>query len=192
MGATRRLAIFLQPYRLWAVLAPLCMVLEVAMDLTQPRLVQRIVDQGILRLDMAVVLQTGAFMVGAALIGLAGGMGCTVFAILAGQAFGGDLRGTLFRKVQALSFGNLDALETGKLVTRLTNDVQQVTDMVMLLLRIMVRVPLLLVGSVIMAVLTSPQLALLWCWCPSCWAKWSGSSDAPSPCSVRCSAGWIA
>ena len=162
MGATRRLAIFLKPYRLWAVLAPLCMVLEVAMDLTQPRLVQRIVDQGILRLDMAVVLQAGAFMVGAALIGLAGGMGCTVFAILAGQAFGADLRGTLFRRVQALSFGNLDALETGKLVTRLTNDVQQVTDMVMMLLRIMVRVPLLLVGSVIMAVLTSPPLALLY------------------------------
>lgn len=162
MGATGRLAVFLRPYRRWAVLAPLCMVLEVAMDLTQPRLVQHIIDQGVLRLDMAVVLQTGALMVGAALIGLAGGMGCTVFAILAGQAFGADLRGTLFRRVQALSFGNLDKLETGKLVTRLTNDVQQVTEMVMMLLRIMVRVPLLLVGSVIMAVLTSPQLALLY------------------------------
>ena len=63
--------------------------------------------------------------------------------------------------MQALSFGNLDRLETGALITRLTNDVTQVQELVMMLLRIMVRVPLLLVGSLIMAILTSPQLALL-------------------------------
>lgn len=158
----RRLFLFLRPYRRWAALAPLLMVLEVVMDLLQPRLVQRIIDQGVLPLRMPVVLQTGAFMVGAALLGLVGGMGCTVYAILAGQAFGADLRGTLYRTVQALSFGNLDTLDTGKLITRLTNDVQQVTEMVMMVLRIMVRIPLLLVGSVIMAVLTSPRLALLY------------------------------
>lgn len=162
MGATRRLAIFLKPYRGWALLAPLLMVLEVAMDLAQPRLVQRIIDQGVLRLDMPVVLHTGAAMLAAALVGLVGGMGCTVFAILAGQAFGADLRAALFGRVQALSFGNLDRLETGGLITRLTNDVQQVTELVMMVLRVMVRVPLLLIGSVIMAVLTSPRLALLY------------------------------
>jgi ATP-binding cassette, subfamily B, multidrug efflux pump len=158
----RRLFIFLRPYRRWAALAPLLMVLEVVMDLLQPRLVQRIIDQGVLPLHMPVVLQTGAFMVGAALLGLVGGMGCTVYAIRAGQAFGADLRGTLYRRVQALSFGNLDTLDTGKLITRLTNDVQQVTEMVMMVLRIMVRIPLLLVGSVVMAILTSPRLALLY------------------------------
>lgn len=162
MRSTRDLAIFLRPYLRWAVLAPLLMVLEVAMDLAQPRLVQRIVDQGVARLDMSAVLHTGALMVGAALVGLAGGMGCTVYAILAGQAFGADLRGALFRHVQALSFGNLDKLETGALITRLTNDVTQVQEMVMMLLRVMVRVPLLLVGSMIMAILTSPRLALLY------------------------------
>ncbi len=161
MGATRRLAGFLQPYWRWAVLAPLLMVLEVAMDLTQPQLIQRIVDQGIAHHALGVVVTTGLWMVGCALIGLAGGMGCTVFAILAGQAFGADLRGALFRKVQTLSFGNLDRLETGGLITRLTNDVTQVTEVVMIMLRIMVRVPLLLVGSVLMAVLTSARLALL-------------------------------
>jgi ATP-binding cassette, subfamily B, multidrug efflux pump len=158
----RRLFIFLRPYRRWAALAPLLMVLEVVMDLLQPRLVQRIIDQGVLPLHMPVVLQTGAFMVGAALLGLVGGMGCTVYAIRAGQAFGADLRGTLYPRVQALSFGNLDTLDTGKLITRLTNDVQQVTEMVMMVLRIMVRIPLLLVGSVVMAILTSPRLALLY------------------------------
>jgi ATP-binding cassette subfamily B protein len=131
------------------------------MDLLQPRLIQRIVDQGIARSDMGMVVGTGVLMVGLATVGLAGGMGCTVFAILAGQSFGADLRGALFRRVQALSFGNLDRLETGGLIIRLTNDVTQVQELVMMLLRVMVRAPVLLVGSLIMAVLTSPRLALI-------------------------------
>ena len=161
MQASRELAIFLKPYWRSAILAPLLMVLEVTMDLLQPRLIQRIVDQGIARSDLTVVLNTGLLMVACAVAGLVGGMGCTVFAVLAAQGFGANLRGTLFRKVQSLSFGNLDRLETGKLVTRLTSDVSQVQDVVMMLLRVMVRVPLLLIGSLIMAILTSPRLALL-------------------------------
>jgi ABC-type multidrug transport system fused ATPase/permease subunit len=161
MRATRKLGIFLKPYWRWAVLAPLLMAIEVTMDLTQPRLIQRIVDQGIARSDMGVVVYTGLWMLGAALLGLAAGVGCGVFTVLASQSFGADLRGTLFRKVQALSFGNLDRLETGGLITRLTNDVTQVQEAVMMLLRVMVRVPLLLIGSLIMAILTSPQLALI-------------------------------
>ena len=137
------------------------MTLEVAMDLMQPRLIQRIIDQGIEQNDLAIVLNTIAIMVAIALIGVAGGMGATVFAVRAAQGFGADLRSSLFRHVQSFSFGNLDELETGKLITRLTNDVIQVQEMVMLLLRIMVRAPLMLVGSLIMAILTSPQLALL-------------------------------
>src|SRR6185436_3919167 len=161
MRATRKLAIFLKPYWRWAVLAPLLMALEVTMDLLQPRLIERIVDQGVARSDMGVVISTGLWMVGVALVGLAGGVGCGVFTVLAAQSFGADLRGTLFRKVQSLSFGNLDRLETGGLITRLTNDVTQVTEAVMMLLRVMVRVPLLLIGSLILAVITSPQLALI-------------------------------
>ena len=161
MQATRRLGSFLRPYWHWATLAPLLMMIEVAMDLMQPRLVQRIVDEGIARLDLSLVLTTGLWMVGIAIVGLIGGAGCTVFSVLAGQGFGADLRRALFGKVQALSFGNLDKLGTGKLITRLTNDVTQVQEMVMMMLRIMVRAPLMLIGSAIMAVLTSPQLALL-------------------------------
>jgi ATP-binding cassette subfamily B multidrug efflux pump len=137
------------------------MVLEVAMDLMQPRLIQTIVDQGIARGDMRVVVNTGLLMAALAMTGLVGGMGCTVFAVLASQGFGADLRQTLFGKVQALSFGNLDALVTGELVTRLTNDVVQVQEVVLIMLRVMVRAPLMLAGSLILAVLTSPQLAML-------------------------------
>jgi ATP-binding cassette subfamily B multidrug efflux pump len=161
MQSSLRLAKFLKPYETWAILAPLLMVLEVAMDLMQPRMIERIVDQGIAQMDMAVVTRTGLLMIGLALIGAVGGVGCTVFTMLAAQGFGADLRGALFRKVQALSFGNLDRLETGQLITRLTNDVTQVQELVSMMLRIMVRAPLMLVGSLILAILTSPRLALL-------------------------------
>ncbi len=161
MTAPRKLLKFLRPYWHWTILAPLLMALEVAMDLLQPRMIQRIVDQGIAQLDLGIVANTGLLMVGLALIGAVGGVGCTVFAMLAAQGFGTDLRSALFRKVQSLSFGNLDKLETGQLITRLTNDVTQVQEIVAMMLRIMVRAPLLLIGSLIMAISTSPRLALM-------------------------------
>ena len=83
MRATRKLGRFLKPYWHWAVLAPLLMFLEVAMDLMQPRLIQRIVDEGIAQSDMTIVISTGLWMVGLALVGLVGGLGCTIFAVLA-------------------------------------------------------------------------------------------------------------
>src|SRR5690606_24935534 len=138
-------------------LAPIMMAIEVGMDLLQPRLVERIIDEGIAQNDGAMVRDTALLMLGVALIGMIGGVLCGVFAIQASQGFGADLRGTLFRKVQSLSFSNLDDLETGSLVTRLTNDVTQLTDTVAMLLRIMVRAPLLLVGSLVLATITSPR-----------------------------------
>jgi ATP-binding cassette subfamily B protein len=161
MRSVKKLAQFLKPYWQWVLLAPALMILEVMMDLMQPKLVERIVDVGIAQFDMSVVINTGLLMLGLALIGAVGGAGCTLFATKAAQSFGGDLRQALFAKVQSLSFGNLDELETGQLITRLTNDVTQVQQVVGMLLRIMVRVPLMLLGSLVMAIMTSPRLAVL-------------------------------
>lgn len=161
MQSFRRLGRFLAAYRRWALLAPAFMVLEVACDLMQPRLLQRIVDQGIARANLPLVVHTGLLMVALAVCGIGAGVGCTVYAVRASQGFGADLRRELFEKVQALSFADIDRLETGGLITRLTNDVTQVQEVVLILLRIMVRVPLTLVGSLGMAVATSPRLALL-------------------------------
>lgn len=161
MNAGLKLARFLKPYWLWVLIAPLLMTLEVAMDLMQPRMVERIVDEGIANLDLNLVLQTGLLMFGLAVIGALGGMGNGIFAEMSVQAFGADLRETLFRKVQTFSFGNLDELETGQLITRLTSDVTQVQEALLMILRILVRAPLLLVGSLIMAIITSPRLAFL-------------------------------
>lgn len=161
MRATIRLFSFLKPYWVWATLAPLLMLLEVAMDLMQPRFLQRIIDVGIANSDLTVILHTGLWMVGLAVVGIIGGVGCSFFAVLAAQGFGADLRSALFGRVQILSFANVDELETGKLITRLTNDVTQVQEVVLILLRIMVRAPMMLVGSLLMAVITAPQLAPL-------------------------------
>jgi ATP-binding cassette subfamily B protein len=158
MKALRRLFGFLRPYRHWAILAPALMLIEVAMDLMQPRMIQRIVDQGIARGDMTVILTTGRAMLGFALAGAICGIASSTFSVLASQGFGADLRDTLFAKVHSLSFGNIDRLETGQLITRLTNDVSQVEQLVGMMLRIMLRAPLLVIGSLTMAALSSPQL----------------------------------
>ena len=131
MGSLFKIARFMRPYWLQTLIAPTLMVLEVAMDLAQPRFLQQIVDIGIGQVQMAVVIRSGLLMIGFALIGAFGGVGCTVFAVKVSQGVGADLRNALFRKVQALSFGNLDRLGTGQTVTRLTNDVNQVQQMIL-------------------------------------------------------------
>lgn len=162
MPNSRRLASFLSPYKLWVLLAPLMMIGEVVMDLLQPRLTQRIIDEGIAKDNLDLVLQTGALMIVLSLLGCITGVLSGVFAVRASLGFATDLRDSLFRKVQSLSFANLDKLETGGLVTRLTNDVIQLSDAVQMMLRIMVRAPMLLIGSIAMAVITAPKLSLLY------------------------------
>jgi len=152
---------YLRPHWASAVLAPLLMLLEVAMDLLQPVFMARIIDEGVLQNDTTRILHTGLLMLGCAGVGLLGGLGCTVYSSIASQRFGADLRRDLFRKVQTLSFRNLDELSTGSLITRLTNDIVQLQTMVQMLLRIFVRSPLLAVGSIIMAVIISPRLAVI-------------------------------
>ncbi|WP_339223367.1 ABC transporter ATP-binding protein [Paenibacillus sp. FSL W7-1332] len=152
---------YLRPHWAAALLAPLLMLLEVAMDLLQPILMASIIDQGVMQNDTAHILHTGLIMLGAAAIGLLGGLGCTIYSSIASQRFGADLRRDLFLKVQTLSFRNLDDISTGSLITRLTSDIVQIQTMVQMLLRIFVRSPLLAIGSMIMAVIISPKLAII-------------------------------
>lgn len=151
----------MRPFWLPALLAPLLMALEVSMDLSQPRLLQSIIDTGIARHDLAFVLHTGLRMVLVACIGFIGGAGCTVFATIASLNFAAVVRDRVFQSIQRLSFGNLDRLQTGGLITRITNDVDQVQDASLMMLRILVRAPLLAIGSLIMAAITAPRLSLL-------------------------------
>lgn len=161
MKSLLRLLPYMKAYWLPAVLAPLFMAGEVAMDLWQPRLLQTIIDQGLPQNDLYLVVHTGWVMIIVGVLGLIFGVGCGVFATIAGLGFGADIRGRMFRKIQSLSFGNLERLETGRLITRLTNDIDQVQETAQMFMRILVRAPLLVVGSLIMAVLTDARLSLL-------------------------------
>ncbi|MDO3410826.1 ABC transporter ATP-binding protein [Saccharibacillus sp. CPCC 101409] len=156
-----RLSKYLKPYWLPALLAPLFMVLEVCMDLAQPRLLQTIVDDGISAGNPDIIRHTGLLMLGAALLGVIGGVGCTIYSSIASQNFGRDLRSSLYRKIQTLSFRNLDRLPTGTLITRVTNDVTQLQTFVQMLLRMFVRAPMLIVGSLVMAVTINLKLTVI-------------------------------
>ncbi|MFF2911211.1 ABC transporter ATP-binding protein [Paenibacillus sp. NPDC057934] len=156
-----KLKSFIKPYWLWCVLAPLLMVVEVFMDLLQPTLMASIVDKGIMKNDLPHIVSTGLTMLGVAFIGLIGGVGCAIFSSIASQNFGNDLRIRLFEQVQSFSNRNLDKLKTGSLITRLTNDVVQLQTFVQIILRSLVRSPLLLIGSLVMAIRISPSLTLI-------------------------------
>jgi ATP-binding cassette subfamily B protein len=157
----KKLIRYLKPYTLFAILAPLFMLIEVICDLYQPTLLAHIVDNGILKNNFQLILHTGLVMLAVAFIGVIGGVSCTVFSSLASQYFGRDLRNELFKKVQQFSFSNIDKFHTSSLITRLTNDINQLQTLVMMSLRIMVRAPLLFVGGIIMAIYLNKNLSII-------------------------------
>jgi len=161
MKSLRRMLPLVKPYWKAAILALLLMMGVVATDLTIPRLTQRVIDQGIAKQDLGVILGTALVMVGAAVLGALFSVGNTILSVRVGQNVSADLRSALVRKVQTFSFGNLDRLQTGQLLVRATSDVNQVQTSVWMSLRMLVRAPLWMTGSVIMLFLTNAQLALL-------------------------------
>lgn len=149
------------PAIFYAILAPILMLLEVAMDLTLPNMLSNIVDIGIANSDINYVLTAGAKMILFAFLGLIGGVGCSIFSTIAAVNLGQKLRDGLFAKIQSLSFLELDHFKTSSLITRLTNDITQVQTMVMMGLRILVRAPLLCIGGLWMAYRLSQSLSIV-------------------------------
>ena len=146
---------FLKKYWLYALLAPLFMIGEVIMDLVQPQLMSTIVDEGVLGLsnqnvgDLGLILVTGLKMIGFVAIGGLCGVLCGVFTNICSQNFGNDMRKAVFRRVMALSFEQTDQFSTGSLVTRVTNDVTQIQNMVAQCIRGFVRNIMLFGGGVV-------------------------------------------
>ena len=149
------------PAIFYAILAPILMLLEVAMDLTLPTMLSNIVDIGLANSDINYVLTAGAKMILFAFLGLIGGVGCSIFSTIAAVNLGQNLRDGLFAKIQSLSFLELDHFKTSSLITRLTNDITQVQTMVMMGLRILVRAPLLCIGGLWMAYRLSQSLSIV-------------------------------
>lgn len=144
---------FLKPYWILALLCPLAMILEVSMDLLQPRLMSDIVNNGVLgdgdaAANLTYVVITGLKMLGFSLIGCIGGIASAAFGTTAAQKMGNDLRKAVFDKVMHLSFQQTDKFTTGSLVTRLTNDVTAVQDFVAMSLRMFVRTGMQFIGGI--------------------------------------------
>lgn len=150
-GKFMKLIKYLKPYWFFAILAPLFMIGEVAMDLMQPNLMSKIVDKGIIGgAGVEYILKTGGLMLVLALLGGFFGVGTAVFASNAAQRFGNDLRNDAFKKVMSLSLEQTDKFTTGSLVTRLTNDINIIQDLVAMALRMFVRSPMMFLGGIFM------------------------------------------
>ena len=152
---------YLKKYWFFCLLAPLFMVGEVAMDLIQPDMMADIVDNGVLKNDIRLIITVGIKMIFMVMLGGFSGVLCGVFANIAAQNFGNDLRKDLFAKIMSLSFQQTDKISTGSLVTRLTNDVTQVQHMVMMSVLGFVRNTVMFVGGIIMLYRQSPKFALV-------------------------------
>lgn len=131
------------------------------MDLLQPKLMSSIVDDGVLAGNLPHIVTTGLIMLLVALIGWVGGAGCTLYSSKAAVGYGTDLRQELFDHIQTFSFRNLDTFQDGSLITRLTSDITQMQTFVQMLLRMFIRSPMLIIGSIIMAFTISVKLALI-------------------------------
>jgi len=144
-----------------ALLAPCMMFIEVFMDLMQPRLLSDIIDVGIANQDLDYVYATGGKMLLMACIGFLGGAGCSIFSSIASSEMATKLRQGLFDKIQTFSFREIDQFKASSLITRLTNDVTQVQNMLGMVLRGAIRSPLLCIGGIIMAIASSPRLSVI-------------------------------
>ncbi len=161
MKSLLRLYGFLRPYRLTAIAALILLLAMVFADLLIPHLTQRIIDQGIAKGDLKVVVTTALLMASAALLSACFALTNNYLSVRAAMYFGADLRSALIRKVQGFSFAELDQLQTGNLIVRSTSDVNAVQTIVMLSLRILTRAPIWAVGAIILLIITSAKLALM-------------------------------
>lgn len=160
MNDILKLLRFVKPYWKRALLALFLLTSLVFMDLAIPRLIQRIIDQGIGHQDQQVVLQTALLMVGISVLSTFIAIGNNIYSVQVGEGVARDLRDALFLKIQSFSFGNLDRQKTGRLMVRLTSDVAAVKTLTQITLRIGTRAPLLMIGSLILMINTSSSLAL--------------------------------
>ena len=160
MNSLRTLFPFVRPYRRKSLIALFLLTSLVFMDLSIPRLIQRLIDEGINKQDGAVVLRTSVIMLLISAVSTVFAIGNNYFSVQVGEGVARDMREALFLKIQSFSYGNLDRFTTGKLLVRLTSDAGAVQRLVQISLRIGTRAPLLMIGSLILMFATDVHLAL--------------------------------
>src|SRR6185436_12909152 len=161
MNHIQKLLHFVKPYWRRSLVALVLLVAVVLMDLALPRLIQRIIDQGINGGNVQVVINTTLIMLGISALQTLFAIANNLFSIQVGEGVARDLREALFLKIQSFSFGNLDHINTGQLMVRLSSDTTAFQRMVQVSLRIGTRAPMLMIGSLILMFVTDARLALM-------------------------------
>jgi len=151
----------LKKYRAAAITAILLMFVELTVELIQPLLISKIIDDGIVPRDSGVVVLWGSVLVGGTILAFAAGILSSFYAAHVSQSLGYDIREKLYGKIQSFAYAVFNRFPTSSLITRLTNDVTQVQDTMFMGLRFMLRVPLVVIGSMIMALVVHPGLGFL-------------------------------
>lgn len=152
---------YIKPYLRDFTIGPVLMLTEVFGEILLPKLMSLIINHGVVVRDYGYIIKVGAMMCLIIIIMAVSGIGGAFFTSRASINFAGDLRMDIFSKVQEFSFRNLDRFSTGSLITRLTNDIQQIQQVLMLSLRLLMRAPGMLVGALVMAFMINARLALV-------------------------------
>ncbi len=155
-----RLSSFVKPYRNEAFASLLLLTAVVGMDLSIPRLIQKIIDQGIHQHNQQMVINTGLLMLAITLLSVLFAVSSHILSVRVGERVARDIREALFLKIHSFSFGNIDRLNTGQLMVRLSSDTSAVQRVAQVSLRIGTRSTLLMIGSLILMIKTSSALAL--------------------------------
>ena len=159
MKQWKRYKSYILPYKSAFILGPLMMVTEVLGEILLPKFMSMIINHGVAQKDGGYILKMGLAMAITSFLMAAGGILGAYFAAKASISFTSDLRRDLFARVQQFSFKNIDTFSTGSLVTRLTNDIQQVQNLIMMGLRMMLRAPGMFLGALVMAFWMNAELA---------------------------------
>lgn len=150
---------YAKPYTRYFIIGPLCMIVEVIGEIVLPRIYASIIDTGVKTENVTYIVIACAIMVLTAILMMTGGIGGAYFASKASVNFAADVRRDVYAKIQQFSFANIDRFSTGSLVTRLTNDVTQVMNMINMMMRMCLRAPGMLIGALIASISLSPDLA---------------------------------
>ncbi|MBC8080396.1 MAG: ABC transporter ATP-binding protein [Gorillibacterium sp.] len=155
----RLITSFLKPYLKSIVIALLLMLMELVVELWHPLLMAKVINEGVVPKDMAVIIRYGGLMVGISLIGFASGIINSFYAAEISQGVGYSMREGLFDRVEKVSYSTFNRFPTSTLITRITNDVSQIQNIVFMGLRVMLRAPLMMVGGLIMALTINFKVA---------------------------------
>ena len=158
----RRILSEVKEYTLPSLITPLCMILEVAMEMVVPYLMASIIDYGVYAGNMNHILKTGLFMVLAAIVGFIGGILGGKFGAVASTGLARNLRKSMYENIQTFSFSNIDKFSTSSLITRLTTDVTNIQNSYQMILRMAMRAPASLIAAMFMAFYINARIARIY------------------------------